>query len=859
MSLVLQTVREFDGGDEGVSCLALSPDGKLMVSGSLDGSLKVWDLLSGEQVRRFSGHSAGVACVDISPDGRLAVSGCRDSTVQVCDLASGRLVRTLEGHGPAVQCLSIALNGRSAVVGNSDGTLAIWDLQSFRELGSWQAHRAPASWVAIAPDGSTLVSGASDGIVFWNFESKVVLQPALRIQKAASCAAIAAGGKYLATGSLDGSLTVWDLVTARELWAVERLPNPVTCVGITPSGRHVISGSDKGLLEVWDVKAGTRDVTEAPRVTAIDGRLLASRLVAYTTGPTVRLARMEASSHEAVIAPSPSLDTESLPVVRLDENVQFTVFRPRVVAPEKWVPLLAFAHLSSRRPDAPADEPDPLEEVQAQAAQFLGASLDAYGALTLDSSDAIPASGEMTFVPEVPGIEFNPPRATFLWLESVHRHEFRLRAARSLDGQTARGRLTVFLGMRIVADVPLAIQVSSRAELSETPEKPVAESARPYRRIFASYSHRDVEVVEEFERLAEALGDEYLRDSRSLRSGEVWSDQLSNLIRQADVFQLFWSHASMRSAFVRTEWEHALSLSRPHFVRPVFWQDPMPEDATAGLPPENLRSLHFHRLPAISRSSPPGQYDSSPEEPVLRELVRETPPALACPPAPSFPTNEMTTEARYSPYWPPGSSEISKKEQQRSDLSTLALALFALTVLTIFCAAVMLLPFGSRSPGSALAGGQDNPLTFSADGPNVKMSYQQTGNETLIVSSGINGKELERFEANASTPAHLFVNKLAATALFKIQILGATDSSLLAIAGSGTPPPAVGQGTITEFAVALAGRYHVPVLLHVTETQTRLTWNLASKDPVRSASQALEGMQYVVDEKERGLVSILDR
>jgi tetratricopeptide (TPR) repeat protein len=280
--------------------------------------------------------------------------------------------------------------------------------------------------------------------------------------------------------------------------------------------------------------------------------------------------------------------------MRIDDNVQFTVFRPEVVTPRKWHPLLAFAHLSKRPPDAPPDEPDPMEEVRRQAHQILGERLDDYCQVVQDSRDAVPAAGEITFLPEISDVEFNPPRATFIWQESVHRQEFRLLVGPELVGQTARGRLTVFLGTRIIADVSLAIRVE--AQVQEESRKPEAASARPYRKVFASYSHKDLPVVEEFEHYLAAFGDEYLRDSVTLRAGEVWNDRLAEMIREADIFQLFWSSNSMRSKYVQQEWEHALSLNRAHFVRPVYWEEPRPKDEAQGLPPAELSRLHFQRL-----------------------------------------------------------------------------------------------------------------------------------------------------------------------------------------------------------------------------------------------------------------------
>ena len=68
------------------------------------------------------------------------------------------------------------------------------------------------------------------------------------------------------------------------------------------------------------------------------------------------------------------------------------------------------------------------------------------------------------------------------------------------------------------------------------------------------------------------------------------------MIVNADVFQLFWSTNSIESDFVRQEWEFALNLGRPSFIRPVYWEEPMPERTEIGLPPASLRALHFHRL-----------------------------------------------------------------------------------------------------------------------------------------------------------------------------------------------------------------------------------------------------------------------
>lgn len=309
------------------------------------------------------------------------------------------------------------------------------------------------------------------------------------------------------------------------------------------------------------------------------------------------------------LAGSAAAPAQQTPPPYVDKNVQFSVFRPKVVVPDKWETLVAFAHLAEKAPDAPEEEPDPVEEVQRQAQQVLGQKAEDYVQVTKDSSQAVPREGELTFVPEVEGFEFNPPQRSFFWNEPVHREEFRMKATADMDGKMARGRLSVFLGSILLADVPLNIKVDSQTEMGDDGANMETTAAQAYRKIFASYSHKDTAIVEQFKSHAKALGDRYLQDIVDLRSGEDWNDRLKQLIGEADVFQLFWSSNSMHSPFVRQEWEHALKLmekkKKPHFLRPTYWEDPLPEDPNEDLPPEPLRRLHFQRIVTLGPSTHP--------------------------------------------------------------------------------------------------------------------------------------------------------------------------------------------------------------------------------------------------------------
>ena len=176
----------------------------------------------------------------------------------------------------------------------------------------------------------------------------------------------------------------------------------------------------------------------------------------------------------------------------------------------------------------------------------------------------------------------------------MHQVIFRLLAGPDLVGSVMRGAVRVWCGPLLLGEVSLAIRVTASTPGTGPPA--VTESVPRYRKIFPSYSRDDRAIVDAFAEVARALGDQYLQDVIVLRSGERWRARLPELIEEADIFQLFWSSNSMRSRYCREEWEHALALRRPLFVRPLYWEDPLPQDPARGLPPDALRELEFVKV-----------------------------------------------------------------------------------------------------------------------------------------------------------------------------------------------------------------------------------------------------------------------
>jgi hypothetical protein len=437
------------------------------------------------------------------------------------------------------------------------------------------------------------------------------------------------------------------------------------------------------------------------------------------------IARIDDSAGQIVFVPSDveieveaststratSSGLSEIPGILPEENVQFTVYRPATLMPGRWHRMLVFTHLDEDPHQSP-EQTTPAQEVTERAQRILADELENYRQLAADSQFPIPRESEITLVPDVPQITFNPARRSFVWAADlrVHDESFLLRAPSELAGSLARGRLSIFLGHLLLADVPINFRVESPASSQPLSEpKWTQSSARPFRKVFASYSHHDAQIVEAMEHHIKALGYDYLRDVVHLRSGQAWDDRLLGMIKDADIFQLFWSSNSARSDYVEREWRYALALSRQAFIRPAFWEVPMPS------PPQPLQGLHFYRLPMLV----PATDQPSPVR--ASETVSETPgsyrtevlpiPELAAPSKPSPP--------RASPQTP--SPEIrSQPQRKRLGVPAALLGGIVATCLVAFASF-----YGSKSWLSAEKApslGRGNSSTAAAAAPPLALA-----------------------------------------------------------------------------------------------------------------------------------------
>jgi WD40 repeat protein/predicted Ser/Thr protein kinase len=251
----LLTLRGHTGGIHG---LAFSPDGTRLASSSLDGTLKVWDVTTGQVLHTLKGHSSEVASVAFSPDGKqLASAGFQDQMVKVWDASTGQELMTLRGHGGGLWDVAFSPDGRRLASASSDLTVKVWDATTGQEVFTLKGHSDEVKSVAFSPDGRRLASASQDRTVkVWDTANGQELLTLRRHTLGLNAVAFSPDGTRLASGGDDRTVMVWDATTGQEILTLQGHALMVYDLAFSPDGSQVASAGADQTVRVWDARTG---------------------------------------------------------------------------------------------------------------------------------------------------------------------------------------------------------------------------------------------------------------------------------------------------------------------------------------------------------------------------------------------------------------------------------------------------------------------------------------------------------------------------------------------------------------------------------------------------------------------------
>ena len=237
--------------DDTVTISSISPNGKYVVTGSADRTLRVWNAVTGKELYRKTFLSYAV---DISPDSKYFALGNSDGTIHVLEIISGREIALMthesNGYFDGVRELVFSPDGKFVVSGGYDNTARVWEVATGQEVARVR-HKDDHNGVhelAFSPNGRYVVSGNGEETLIWEMGSETIIGRFFDYGGYISDAEFSRNGKYVAIGGSDGIARVLDITIGKESAFIGG-----EAVAFSPDSKYLVTGSYDGAARVWEI------------------------------------------------------------------------------------------------------------------------------------------------------------------------------------------------------------------------------------------------------------------------------------------------------------------------------------------------------------------------------------------------------------------------------------------------------------------------------------------------------------------------------------------------------------------------------------------------------------------------------
>ena len=250
-----------------ISAMALSPDGRYLAVGSINGHISVWRVADKTLLLTLYGHNRLVWALTFSPDSTMLASGGYDKTIKLWTIegerdVQGRCLKTLTGHTKWIRSLAFSVDGSRLASSGDDEIARVWDVREGTCLHMLRGHSGCVWSVAISSDGSRLISAGDDAQVrIWDMREGTCLHVLHRHSGAVMSLACQPMGTMFASGGEDGSIHIWDILSGRHITTLQLSSKRAMSIAFNPEGTLLASGSFNGEVEVWHIPSDRTDNT----------------------------------------------------------------------------------------------------------------------------------------------------------------------------------------------------------------------------------------------------------------------------------------------------------------------------------------------------------------------------------------------------------------------------------------------------------------------------------------------------------------------------------------------------------------------------------------------------------------------
>ena len=247
-------------GHEGeVTSIAYSFDGRLLASGSDDGTVRIWNTRTGEEAMApLRSNEGQIKSIAFSPDGQHIVMGGEGNAVHVWDVMTGcAALPPLRGHSDVIRSVAFSPDGSLIASASDDKTVRLWSAETGQEVSVISDHTGLVRAVSFSPDGQLLASASSDKTVrFWRPHTwDEAESPLIDLDVGFTSVCFSPDSRYLATGSEGGIIELWDMVTREQSPVFISLNFSVNSLAFSPDGSKLFSAG-RERVQSWDPLTG---------------------------------------------------------------------------------------------------------------------------------------------------------------------------------------------------------------------------------------------------------------------------------------------------------------------------------------------------------------------------------------------------------------------------------------------------------------------------------------------------------------------------------------------------------------------------------------------------------------------------
>ena len=241
-------------GHKGIIYTAVfSPDGRILVTASADGTARLWDVARRQPIATLNGHIGSVNDVAFGPDGVLATVG-KDGTARLWDLAGHQIGILTGDSGVTLSAVAFAHDGHILAIASGDNTVRLWDMISRHQIAVLSGHTGHIFSVEFSPDDRILATASADGTArLWDVISRQSLATLTGHIGRVNNATFSPDGDMLATVGNDITTRLWNVATRQTIATLNGDTGQINDAAFSPDGHILVTGGGDGIAQLWDL------------------------------------------------------------------------------------------------------------------------------------------------------------------------------------------------------------------------------------------------------------------------------------------------------------------------------------------------------------------------------------------------------------------------------------------------------------------------------------------------------------------------------------------------------------------------------------------------------------------------------